>query len=150
MGATEHNKILALGFGAFSLIFAFTFLLLTLLSLGVFVGLGVTSGNASADNTELGIGILGGAFAIAFYGVLGIIFVVPTGVASLKMWRGKQSARIWGIIAAIAVVTVLPLGTALAIYAFWFLFSSEGKRFYSNPPNTGCPRSTTTASRPNA
>jgi hypothetical protein len=130
MGATEHNKILGLGFGAFSLIFAFTFLLLMLFSLGVFVGLGVTSANASGNNNELGIGILGGAFAVLFYCVLGIVFVVPTGVASLKMLRGKRHARSWGIIAAIAVLTVLPLGTALAIYAFWFLFSSKGKQFY--------------------
>jgi hypothetical protein len=130
MGAPEHNKILALSFGAFSLIFAFTFLLLMLLSLGVFVSLGVTSANTSGDNNELGIGILGGAFAVLFYSVLGIIFVMPTAVASLKMLRGKRQARIWGIIAALAVVTVLPLGTALAVYAFWFLFSAEGKRFY--------------------
>jgi len=130
MGVADHNKILALGFGAFSLIFAFTFLLLMLMSLGVFVALGVTSANSSGDNTELGIGIVGGAFAVVFYGVLGMIFVTPTGVASLKMLRGKPHARIWGIIAALAVVAIAPLGTALAIYAFWFLFDAEGKRFY--------------------
>lgn len=131
MGATEHNKILGFGFGAFSLIFAFTFLLLLLTSVGVFVGLGLTSANASGDNTELGIGILGGTFAVLFYSVLGVIFVVPTGVACLKMLKGRRHARIWGILAAIAVVTVLPLGTALAIYGFWFLFSTQGKQFYS-------------------
>ena len=131
MGTADHNKVLAFGFGAFSLIFGFTFLLLMLTSLGVFLGLGLTSGNASGNNTELGIGILGGAFAVLFYSVLGLIFVVPTGVACLKMLRGKRHARIWGILAAIAVVAILPFGTALAIYGFWFLFSTEGKQFYA-------------------
>jgi hypothetical protein len=133
MGPTEHNKILAIGFATFSLIFLFTFLLLMLLSLGVFVGLGVSSANASGDNNELGIGILGGAFSVLFYGVLGVLFVLPTGMACLKMLRRKRHTRIWGIVAAIAILTVLPIGTALAIYAFWFFFSVEGKRFYLDP-----------------
>ena len=131
MRAAEHNKILALGLAFFALIFFFTFLLLMLVSLGVFVSLGVTSSRETGDSNELGIGILGGAFAVVFYVVLGILFVLPTGVASLKLLRRKRHARIWGVIAAIAVLPIPPLGTALAIYAFWFLFSAEGRQFFN-------------------
>jgi hypothetical protein len=39
---------------------------------------------------------------------------------------------LWGIIAAILVAPILPLGTILGFYGLWFFFSGEGKLFYLN------------------
>ena len=130
MTPPEHNKYLALGFAAFAAIFGFTFLLLMLISVGVFVALGISFASETGDAKQAGIGVLGGAFALIFYLVLGAIVVQPTALASRKMWKVRRRARTWGIIAAVLVAPVVPLGTMLAVYALWFFFSADGKRFY--------------------
>jgi hypothetical protein len=130
MTVIEHNKILAIGFGVFAAIFAFTFLLLLVVSLGVFVALGITLTNETGNSNQAGIGILGGVVAVIFYGLLGVIFVLPTALAAWKMLKRRRNARIWGIIAAILVAPIMPLGTMLGIYGLWFFFSAEGRRFY--------------------
>ena len=136
MTATEHTKYLAIGFGFFAAIFGLTFLLLMLVSLGVFVALGISFANESGDTNQAGFGILGGAFAIIFYLVLGLILVLPTALASRKMWKHRPGARVWAVIAAILVLLVFPVGTFLAIYAFWFCFSEQGRDLFLNSPAT--------------
>jgi len=131
MNAEQLNKILAIGFTAFAAIFFITFVLLLVVSAGTFVALGITFANESGDSQQAGIGILGGVFAIVFYVMLGLIFVLPTAVASWKLFKRSRSARLWGTIAAILVVPILPLGTILGTYGLWFFFSAKGKQFYS-------------------
>jgi hypothetical protein len=130
MTVIEHNKILAIGFGVFAAIFAFTFLLLLVVSLGVFVALGITLANETGNSNQAGIGILGGVVAVIFYGLLGAIFVIPTSLATWKMLKHRRNARIWGIVAAILVLPIMPLGTMFGIYGLWFFFSAESRRFY--------------------
>jgi hypothetical protein len=132
MRADQHNKILAIGFAIFSAIFFFTFALLLIVSAGVFVALGITIADETGDSNQAGIGILGGLFAVVFYVVLGLIFVLPTAVASWKLFKRKVRARSWGIIAAILVAPILPLGSIFGIYGLWFFFTAEGKFFYLN------------------
>ena len=132
MRADHNNKILATGFAAISAIFFFTFALLLVVSAGVFVALGITFANETGDSKQAEIGIVGGVFAIVFYVVLGLIFVLPTAVASWKLFKHRERARSWGIIAAILVAPIVPLGTIFAIYGLWFFFSTEGQLFYLN------------------
>jgi hypothetical protein len=131
MTATDHRKILVFGFAIFSAIFAFTFLLLMLVSLGVFVALGISLWHESGDNNQAGVGILGGVLAVVFYCLMGLVFVLPTASASWKIWKHKRHARVWGIIAAIVLLPMMPLGTALGVYGLWFLFSVEGRQLFS-------------------
>ena len=130
MTVIEHNKVLAIGFGLFAAIFVFTFLLLMVVSLGVFAALGITSANDPGNGPGAGIGIIGGVVAVVFYALLGAIFVLPMALASWKMLKRRRNARLWGIIAALLVATIIPLGTMLGIYGLWFFFSAEGRRFY--------------------
>ena len=125
MTGVDHNKILAFGFAAFAAIFFFTFLLLALVSVGVFVALGITFANESGDPNQAGVGILGAIFTVIFYGVLGLICVLPPALASWKMLKRKPGARLWGIIAAIVVMPILPLGTALGVYGLWFFLARK-------------------------
>jgi hypothetical protein len=131
MTGSDHNKILAIGFGAFAAIFFFTFMLLLIVTTGVFVALGITFAKESGDNTNAGIGILGGVFTVIFYSVLGIICVFPTAMAGWKMLKRRRRARMYGIIASIVVLPLFPLGSLLGGYGLWFFFSEEGKQFYS-------------------
>ena len=132
MTVIEHNRILAIGFGVFAAIFAFTFLLLMVVSVGVFAALGITSANEPGNGPGASIGIIGGIVTVIFYGFLGAVFVVPTALASRKMWKRRRNARIWAIIAAILVLPIMPLGTMFGIYGLWFFFSADGRRFYSS------------------
>lgn len=127
MTDADHNKILAIGFAAFAAIFFFTFLLLVLVTVGVFVALGITFANETGDPNQAGVGILGAIFTVIFYGVLGLICVLPPALASWKMLKRKPGARLWGIIAAIVVAPIFPLGTALGVYGLWFFFSAQGR-----------------------
>jgi hypothetical protein len=129
MTGADHNKILAIGFAAFAAIFFLTFLLLTLVSIGVFVALGITFANETGDPNQAGIGILGAIFTVIFYGVLGLICVLPPALASWKMLKRKPRARFWGIIASIVLLPIIPLGTALGIYGLWFFFSGQGRKY---------------------
>jgi len=129
MTALEHSRYLAVGFGIFAALFGFTFLLLMLVSLGVFVALGISFANETGDANQAGFGILGGAFAVIFYVLLGLLLVLPTATASRKLWKRRPGARAWAIVAAILIVWTFPVGTFLAIYAFWFCFS-VGKETY--------------------
>jgi len=127
MKPQDHNKIIAIGFIVLATISGFTFVLLMLTSLGVFLGLGLTSG----DHTQTGIGIAGGIFAVIFYLVLGAVFVLPTAIAGWKAFKRRPGTRVWGTVAAILVIGIVPLGTTLGVYALWFFFSAQGKEFYS-------------------
>jgi hypothetical protein len=129
MTGADHNKILAIAFAAFAAIFFFTFLLLVLVTVGVFVGLGITMANETGDANQAGIGILGAIVTVIFYGVLGLICVLPTALASWKMLKRRPGARLWGIIASIVLLPVIPLGTALGIYALWFFFNAQGRNY---------------------
>jgi len=132
MTAPEHNKYLAIGFGVFAALFGLTFLLLMFVTLGVFVALGISFASETGDANQAGIGVLGGVFTVVFYLVLGLILVLPTAVASRKLWKLRRGARGWAIIAAVVVFWAFPVGTFLAIYALWFLFSPEGRKFYAD------------------
>ncbi len=132
MMAVEHNKVLAIGFAIFAAIVTFTILLLMVVGIGVFVALGITFAEETGDSNNTVIGIAGAVFAVLFYGFFGAVFIVPLSLASWKMWKHKPNARKWGIIAAIFVAMILPLGTLLGIYGLWFFFNEEGKRFYAD------------------
>lgn len=129
MTGADHNKFLAIGFAAFAALLFFTFLLLALVSVGVFVALGITFANESGDPNQAGVGILGAILTVIFYGGLGLICVLPPALASWKMFKRKPGARMWGIIAAIVVMPIIPLGTALAAYTLWFFFSAQGRNY---------------------
>ena len=129
MTGADHNKILAIGFAAFAAILFFTFLLLALVSVGVFVALGLTFANESGNTNEAGVGILGAIFTVIFYGGLGLICVLPPAMASWKMLKRRPGARIWGIIAAIVLLPIVPLGTMLGAYGLWFFFADQGRKF---------------------
>lgn len=132
MTGSDHNKILAIGFGSFAAIFFFTFMLLLIVTTGVFVALGITFAQETGDSTQAGIGILGGVFTIIFYVFLGLVCVLPTAMAGWKMLNRRRRARLYGIVASIVVLPIFPLGTVLGVYGLWFFFSEEGKRFYAN------------------
>ncbi|HYP01686.1 MAG TPA: hypothetical protein VER76_15955, partial [Pyrinomonadaceae bacterium] len=46
------------------------------------------------------------------------------------MLKRKQWARTASIVAAVLETMSVPIGTAVAVYSFWFMFSDAGKALY--------------------
>jgi hypothetical protein len=66
-------------------------------------------------------------------GVIGLcLAAVAAGViaAGIGLLQYRDWARTLAIIMAVLLLFHFPIGTAVAIYAFWVLFSREGEEYY--------------------
>lgn len=126
MTAKDHNKIIGILF----LIQAGIGILGILIGMLMFGVMGATVAS-SADHGEGAI--IGGVFFVMMIVVLivAVIFLLPSLAAGYGMLKEKRWAKIWGIIAACFILLSFPLGTALGVYALWFLLGDQGKNFYN-------------------
>lgn len=72
-------------------------------------------------------------FILLFIGVMALITVTPSLLAGYALSKRKRWAKIMSIIAGVLAGSSAPIGTAVCIYTFWFLFSDAGKSLYDNP-----------------
>jgi glucan phosphoethanolaminetransferase (alkaline phosphatase superfamily) len=126
MAPNEHSRILGILFlivgGLISLLGLF---------LGIVYGL---MGLMFAATAKKEGALVGGVFVILAV-VMGLLFLAVGALHLLsgwKLYKGKQSAKVWAIISSILVLPVfIPFGTALGIYGLWFIFGDQGKAFFS-------------------
>ena len=65
-----------------------------------------------------------------FRDVIGALVVgLPSFIAGYAMLKRKSWAKVAGIISSCLCALSFPVGTALCVYTFWFLFS-ESENFY--------------------
>ena len=69
-----------------------------------------------------------------FVVVINLLFAIPSFIAGYAFLKRKPWAKIAGIIAAVLSSFRVPIGTAVSIYTFWFLFSAPGRILYDNLP----------------
>lgn len=124
MTAKDHNKTLGILF----LVWGGLQALGLLISLFMFGGMGAALVATGKNDEQIGGAVFLGL--ALFIGVISIAILVPTLMAGFKLLKAQRSARTWAIAAAIIALINIPLGTALGVYALWFLFGEEGKRFY--------------------
>lgn len=67
-----------------------------------------------------------------FAGVLQIALTIPSIVAGFAFLKRRGWAKVAGIAGGIVAAMSFPIGTALAVYTFWFLFSDAWKQVYEN------------------
>ena len=67
---------------------------------------------------------------ISFMTLLQLIFTAPPVVAGYALLKQKRWARIAGIIGGVTAAMSVPFGTAVCVYAMWFLFGDGGKELY--------------------
>lgn len=72
-------------------------------------------------------------FIWLFLGVFGAVMVAPSVIAGYGLRKRRRWAKIASIIAGIVASMSAPIGTAVCVYTFWFLFSEPGKLLYDNP-----------------
>jgi zinc-ribbon domain len=74
-------------------------------------------------------------FVMWITSVVGLaIIALASGIAAagVGLLQYKSWARVLAIIMAVLLVFHFPIGTVIAIYAFWVLFSDEGQQYYKS------------------
>lgn len=114
----EHSKYL----GISHLLYGSLMCLLALLMMGLFAGmLSATPGGPPA-------GMI--VFLCLFIGVLYGLMTAPSFVAGYGLLKQRRWARTASIIGGVTAAMNFPIGTAVCIYTFWFLFSEPGKAIF--------------------
>ncbi len=122
MTPRDHNKVLTilhLIYGGLNFISLLIIIPFVLISFGLF-------GTGQAEAAAMGAIFL--VFAV-IVGFATILFSLPPLIAAYSMHKHKPWARTAGIVAAVIAAMGFPLGTALCVYTFWFLFG-EGKFYF--------------------
>lgn len=125
MTAKDHNRLI----GLFFLIWGGLQILGLGIAILVMLGVGgaALSGARSGDAAPIAA-VFGFTTVIL---VIAIILAIPAIIAGLKMRKENPGAKTWILVAAILALLNFPLGTALGVYALWFMFGDQGKSFYS-------------------
>jgi len=63
---------------------------------------------------------------------IGLLFLIPKAIAAYGLRNERRWAKTWAIVACCLAVLAVPLGTALGVYGFWFIFGEEGKRYFGS------------------
>ncbi len=65
-----------------------------------------------------------------FVGAFTVAMTIPSVVAGYALLKRRPWAKVAGILGGVIAATSFPIGTAVAVYTFWFLFSDVGKQVY--------------------
>lgn len=122
MTPEQHNKYLAYSHLAYASLF-FLMMMFFLLFFGAMM-LGVMS--ADPNGPPLVFMIFIWLFIALIYGGM----TVPSFIAGYGLLKKKKWARTAAIISAVVAAMQFPIGTAVCVYTFWFLFSEPGKAMF--------------------
>jgi hypothetical protein len=125
MTAKEHNKLVGIflmAHGAFQgIVMLFICLIYGVIGGAIFVG------GRQGEEKIVGLAFIVVIFVIA---IAALLFILPQILGGYQLWKERPNARIWGIIGSIISCLSFPIGTAVGVYALWFLFGDLGKQFY--------------------
>jgi hypothetical protein len=123
----EHNKYVGLAQLAYAAIH--------LLMMIAFAGIeGFMLQNIYSRSLEMG-GAPPTPFLVlmfVFIGAFSVAMTIPSIVAGYALLKRRSWAKVAGIVGGVVAATSFPIGTAVAVYTFWFLFGEAGKQVY--PP----------------
>lgn len=124
MTPEQHNKYLGWSHIAYAGFFALIFGLMMLL-----FGAGII-GALLAEPGPTGPPAIMFVFMLLFMAVMFSLFTVPSFIAGYGLLKRKKWAKVWAIISAVLAGGQFPMGTAVTVYTFWFLFSDAGKQLF--------------------
>jgi len=119
MTSEEHNKALGichLVYGGLS----------ALMMLAVLFFFGVIMFAIPGGEAPVGLLML----VLTFIMLWSSILTLPSFIAGYAILKHKSWAKPASIVAAVLETMSFPLGTAVAIYSFWFMFSDAGRAMY--------------------
>ena len=142
MTPEQHNKYLAFSHLAYGTVMA----LLTLAFTGMFGVMFFAMANAPVERGNPpppAFFLIFWLFFVAFYAAL----TIPSFIACYALLKRKRWAKVAAIIGGVIAAMFFPIGTAVCVYTFWFLFSEPGKVLYDTPAQTLPPASLYGSSR---
>ena len=74
-----------------------------------------------------------------FVGAFSLAMTIPPVVAGYALLRRRPWAKVAGIVGGVVAASSFPIGTAVAVYTLWFLFSDAGKEVYGSKKKEGTP-----------
>jgi hypothetical protein len=124
--AEQHNKNLAYSHLSYA---AFQFLMMLVMLAFSYIALRLLA--AGDTKGEMPMGLI--AAILIFSSLFQLMFSVPSFIAGLGLLKRKPWAKTATIIAGVFSAMSFPLGTAVCVYTFWFLFGGSGKELYDRP-----------------
>lgn len=79
---------------------------------------------------------------MGFFGVIYSLLIIPSIIAGYALLKRRRWAKVASIVAGVMAAMFFPVGTAVCVYTFWFLFSEPGKLLYDKPASALAPGST--------
>jgi hypothetical protein len=125
MTAKDHNRLI----GLFFLIWGGLQILGLCIAILVMLGVGGAALSGARSRDAAPIAAVFGFTTVIL--IIAMILAIPAIIAGLKMRKENPGAKTWILVAAILALLNFPLGTALGVYALWFMFGDQGKSFYS-------------------
>ena len=71
-----------------------------------------------------------------FFLVFTVAWAFPSMVAAYALLKRKSWAKTAAIVAGVFAAPHMPVGTAVCVYTFWFLFSEPGRSLYDGSTKT--------------
>jgi fructose-specific phosphotransferase system IIC component len=130
MTPEQHNKYLALAHLVYGGIYCLLMLFMVL-AFGLMAAAASVGSNAKDAPPPMIFAVMF-TFMGLFYGAL----IIPSFVAGYALLKRKRWAKVSAIIAAVMAAMFFPIGTAVCVYTFWFLFSDPGKALFDTPAYT--------------
>ncbi len=133
MTPEQHIKYLGwshIGYGAF---FALIFGLMMLFFGGSMLAAMLSNPGSSGPPVFVFV------FMLLIFTLMLVLTTLPAFVAGYGLLKGKKWAKVWAIISAVLAGGQFPMGTAVTVYTFWFLFSEPGKQYFERGANYALP-----------
>jgi hypothetical protein len=126
--AEQHNKYLAYAHIAYAAFHSLMGIFFGVVMMGMMTTLPNSGGG---NDPPLGFLIIMAAMILIFT----IGWTIPSMIAAYALLKRKKWAKTAGIVAGVFAATQMPVGTAVCVYTFWFLFSENGRQLYDRPAN---------------
>ncbi len=124
MTVEENNKTLGILHLVYGGLHALIVLGVMFIFIPIFAGIGSTGRSGDAE------GVVFASIFMAIFAVFWLVLTLPSLVAGYGLLKRKSWARVWSMIAGGLAGMSFPLGMALCVYTFWFMFSGGGKELY--------------------
>lgn len=126
MTTEEHNRTLGILHLVYGGLHALILLMVMLFVIPILIGIGTTGTSRDADGAMLMV------IFLSIFALFWAAITIPSFVAGYGMLKRKSWAKVWAMVAGGVAGMHFPLGTALCVYTFWFLFSNGGNKMYEN------------------
>lgn len=123
MTPEQHNKYLGLAHLTYGVIHSLMGLVIGAAMLIIF---STAPSSTRGEQPPPGFFIAMAVFVLVF----SIGWSLPSLIAGYAFLKRKSWAKIAGLVAGVFAAAQMPLGTAVCVYTFWFLFSPPGRMLY--------------------